>query len=200
MIYKQRDCLGLSYVFGGSVWWGSCWRPRAAWRTAGMLACSQYHLTWNTSSSSCLWFFFFLSCYIISACFLSIFNVAGVVGCRCLKTWPLSSNSLFLVQSCICMNTQYYYSRRGEHTAVSGFYQFSHCKNVKTKTQGWWSPYSSPVVIHGALSFELDLPTSKPVVCLLVPLDCSTKATREAVSSHSMLGGWVWGQRDCENS
>lgn len=48
----------------------------------------------------------------------------------------MSSNSLFLVQSCICMNTQYYYSRHGEHTAVSSFYQFSHCKNVKTKTQG----------------------------------------------------------------
>ena len=79
---------------------------------------------------------FFSSCYIISACFLSIVNVAGVVGCRCLKTWPLSSNSLFLVQSCICMNTQYYYSRHGEHTAASGFHQFSHCKKVKTKAQG----------------------------------------------------------------
>lgn len=144
--------------------------------------------------------FFFSSCYIISACFLSIVNVAGVVGCRCLKTWPLSSNSLFLVQSCICMNTQYYYSRHGEHTAASGFYQFSHCKKVKTKAQGWWSPYSSPAVVHGALSFEVDLPFSRPVICLLVPLDCTMKATREAVSSHSMLGGWVLGQRDCENS
>lgn len=98
------------------------------------------------------------------------------------------------------MNTQYYYSRHGEHTAASDFHRFSHWKNVKTKAQEWWSPHCSPAVVHGAPSFELGLPASKPVICLLVPLGCTAKATREAVSSHSMLGGRVWGQRDCEKS